>query len=131
MYIFPTRLPPNSDIRLSLEALAKEQGWSAAFIISVVGSLKVARLRMAGASEVLIKQGPFEIFALTGTLAPSGAHLHIGLSDAEGSCIGGHLCHGSLIYTTAEVIIGFSEEHTFERVLDPQTGYPELTITPR
>ena len=131
MHIFPIRLRPNSDLRHSLEALVQDQEWSSAFIVSAVGSLKVAQLRMAGASETVQKQGPFEIFALNGTLSSSGVHLHIGLSDAEGVCIGGHLCHGSLIYTTAEIVIGVSNEHTFERTLDPQTGYPELTITPR
>ncbi len=131
MNIFPVRLPPNSDIRRSLEALVQEHRWSSAFVLSVVGSLKVARLRMAGASETCIKQGPFEIFALGGTLSLSGVHLHIGLSDEEGRCIGGHLCHGSLIYTTAEIVIGYSEQYSFERTLDPQTGYPELFITPR
>jgi predicted DNA-binding protein with PD1-like motif len=45
--------------------------------------------------------------------------------------IGGHLCAGSLVRTTAELVIGLLPEWRFHRELDPATGYPELQITPQ
>ena len=42
--------------------------------------------------------------------------------------IGGHLCAGSLVRTTAELVIGLLPEWRFNRELDPATGYPELQI---
>ncbi len=45
--------------------------------------------------------------------------------------IGGHLCAGSLVRTTAELVIGLLPEFQFRRELDPATGYAELRISPR
>ena len=128
MNLYPIRLHPDADLRRALELAVAQHKLEAAFIMSVVGSLKKARLRMAGASKIVTIEGPFEIFSLGGTLCSDGAHLHIGLSDRTGSCIGGHLCYGSIIYTTAEIVIGCSEHHIFKRIHDQETGYPELVI---
>ena len=45
--------------------------------------------------------------------------------------IGGHLCTGSLVRTTAELVVGLLPEWHFWRELDPATSYPELRISPR
>ena len=45
--------------------------------------------------------------------------------------IGSHLCAGSLVRTTAELVIGLLPEWRFSRELDPATGYAELRITPQ
>ncbi len=42
--------------------------------------------------------------------------------------IGGHLCVGSLVRTTAELVIGLLPEWQFSRKLDLATGYAELQI---
>ena len=131
MNLYPIRLRPDADLRRSLELVSAQNKLAAAFVVSIVGSLKRARLRMAGASEIISVEGPFEIFALSGTLCPDGAHLHIGLSDKTGACIGGHLCYGSVVYTTAEIVVGDSENHSFKRIHDQKTGYPELVIEAR
>ncbi len=57
-------------------------------------------------SQTLRLYGKFEIVSLTGTLAESGSHLHAAISDNIGNIIGGHLKKGSIIYTTAEIVIG-------------------------
>jgi len=69
--------------------------------------------------------------SLAGTLSPDGAHLHIAVADSRGAVIGGHLCAGSLVRTTAELVVGLLPEWQFRRVLDPATGYAELQISPR
>ena len=131
MKVVPLRLQPGNDLRQALETWMGEQQEQAGFVISDVGSLSVAQLRLAGASEATVIQGELEILSLSGTLSPDGAHLHIAVADRRGTVIGGHLCAGSLVRTTAELVIGLLPDWQFSRELDPATGYPELRITPQ
>jgi predicted DNA-binding protein with PD1-like motif len=41
---------------------------------------------------------------------------------------GGHLAHGCKIYTTAEIVIGATDEIVFTRETDAETTYKELKI---
>lgn len=122
------RFPPGTDLRVALETHAKVVPLLAAGIVSVVGSLTVARIRMAGAEEIRELPGPLEILSLSGTLGAEGAHLHIMVSDREGTCTGGHLCPGSTVHTTAEVVLLQLPGLRFAREHDARTGYPELAI---
>jgi hypothetical protein len=72
-----------------------------------------------------------EILSLSGTLSPDGSHLHIAVAGSRGEVIGGHLCAGSLVRTTAELLIGLLPQWRFNRELDPTTGYAELQISPQ
>ena len=65
---------------------------------------------------------------MNGTVANTGVHLHIAIADKAGKTIGGHSDDGCIIYTTAEIVIGASEEFSFIRTVDEQTGYQELEI---
>jgi predicted DNA-binding protein with PD1-like motif len=129
------RLPPGADLRAELTRITQTHGLSAACILSCVGSLSRARLRMAGAlgepEAFATFAEPLEILSLAGTLSPDGPHLHISLSRRDGACLGGHLVEGCLINTTAELIIGELPDLEFRRPLDPATGYNELSIQPR
>jgi len=58
-------------------------------------------IRFANQSVSTVLNDKFEILSLNGTLATSGVHLHISISDKEGKTIGGHLDNGCIIYTTA------------------------------
>ena len=131
MRVVPLRLQPGDDLRLALETWMTEQPEQAGCVISAVGSLSVAQLRFAGASKASTIQGDLEILSLAGTLSPDGAHLHIAISGSSGAVIGGHLCAGSLVRTTAELVIGLLPEFQFRRELDPATGYAELRISPQ
>jgi uncharacterized protein len=131
MKVVPLRLQPGDDLRRALEAWMGEQEEQAGCVISAVGSLSVAQLRLAGATEATAIRGELEILSFSGTLSPDGAHLHMAVADSQGAVIGGHLCAGSLVRTTAELVIGLLPEWSFRRELDPATGYPELRITPR
>ncbi len=53
------------------------------------------------------------------------------VADSKGAVIGGHLCAGSLVRTTAELVIGLLPEWRFCRQPDPATSYSELQIRPR
>lgn len=128
MKVLPLRLQPGADLRQALETWMGEQEVQAGCVLSVVGSLSVAQLRLAGATQATAIHGELEILSLSGTLSPDGAHLHIAVAGSSGSVIGGHLCAGSLVRTTAELVIGLLPEWQFSRELDLATGYAELQI---
>ena len=128
MKVIPLRLQPGDDLRRALEGWMGEQQEQAGCVISAVGSLSVAQLRLAGAAEATTIKGELEILSLSGTLSVDGAHLHIALSDSRGAVIGGHLCPDSLVRTTAELVVGLLPEWRFRRELDPATGCAELEI---
>ncbi len=131
MKIHALRLKPNQDLRTELEKFTKENKISAGFIITAVGSLRETKIRLANQNETTSFDGKFEIVSLVGTLAQDGVHLHISLSDETGKTIGGHLTEGCKIYTTAEIIIGATDEIVFTRETDKETTYKELKIRPR
>ena len=131
MKVVPLRLQPGDDLRQALETWMGEQEEQAGCVISAVGSLSVAQLRFAGAAEATTINGELEILSLSGTLSTDGAHLHIAIAESSGAVIGGHLCSGSLVRTTAELVIGLLLEWRFSRELDTGTGYAELRISPR
>ena len=131
MKVMPLRLTPGADLRRALETWMGKQPEQAGCVISAVGSLSLAQLRLAGASQAKAIHGELEIISLSGTLSPDGAHLHIAVADSQGVVMGGHLCAGSLVRTTAELVIGLLPDWRFCRELDPATGYAELRISPQ
>lgn len=126
--VLALRLRPGQDLRKQLEMFIKEKRIRAGFVITTVGSLRQASVRLADQPSATNFSGKFEIVSLVGTLGQDGVHLHISISDSDGKTIGGHLVEGCLIYTTAEIVIGDAEGLTFSREKDAETGYPELRI---
>jgi predicted DNA-binding protein with PD1-like motif len=131
MKVVPLRLQPGDDLRQALENWMGEQEEQAGCVISAIGSLSVVQLRFAGAVEATTIHGELEVLSLSGTLSADGAHLHIAIADSRGAVIGGHLCTGSLVRTTAELVVSLLPDWQFRRVRDPATGYAELRISPR
>lgn len=129
------RLTPGADLRAELELLIRQHGLRAACVLSCVGSLSEARLRMPGATgdpDVFATFAePMEIVSLAGLLGLDGLHVHISLARRDGACVGGHLVRGCIVHTTAELVIGALAEVEFRRPLDPATGYHELSVQPR
>ena len=64
MEVVPLRLQPGDDLREALEAWMGEQQEQAGCLISAVGSLSVAQLRLAGAREATGFRGELEIALL-------------------------------------------------------------------
>ncbi len=131
METYALRLRPNQDLRHELEAFAAAHNLRAAFVLTCVGSLRHAALRLANKPDTTHYEDKFEIVSLVGTLSNDGPHLHISLSDGTGRTIGGHLQPGNLIYTTAEIVIGELGDKVFSRPIDPETTYDELEIADR
>jgi uncharacterized protein len=130
MKTYTLRLHPGQDLKLELIHFAENQNFQAAFLITCVGSLTRAALRLANQPQTDFFEDKFEIVSLVGTLSKDGPHLHISISDGTGKTIGGHLQEGSLIYTTAEIILGVPENVAYHRPVDPQTGWDELMVKP-
>jgi len=128
MKALPLRLPPGADLRKSIEAVVLPEGAGGAFVASGIGSLTDPRIRFAGATTETVLKGEYELLSLAGTVTCDGAHLHVSVSDAGGSVIGGHLVYGNEVRTTAEILLivlfgwGLSREH------DPTTGFKELAV---
>ncbi len=124
------RLKFGQFLKEEIEARAKDI--EAGVLLSIVGALENANLRMAGAivgqQDVRSFDGPFEIVSGTGTISKDGCHLHISVSDKEGKVIGGHLKDGCKIGVTAEVVIGILEGTSYKRTFDEHTGFKELEI---
>jgi uncharacterized protein len=130
MKVHVLRLLPGDDLRAALETafaeLARTHSIAAACIVSAVGSLSQAVLRYAdkaGGSEI---NGPLELLMLSGTLSADGAHLHASVADDHGTVKGGHLMAGTIVRTTAEVVIALLPGWEFRRELDVATGAKEL-----
>ena len=135
MKVHVLRLRSGDDLRSALESvfndLARKHGIAAACIVSAVGSLSHAVLRYAdkpGGSEI---NGPLELLMLSGTLSADGAHLHASVADDHGAVKGGHLLPGTIVRTTAEVVIALLPGWEFRRELDVATGAKELVAQPK
>jgi predicted DNA-binding protein with PD1-like motif len=124
----PLRLTPGQDLRGALEAAVAGQACRAAFVVSGIGSLRPACIRLAGAPEPLRLDGDTEILSLSGTIAINGSHLHISVARVDGTVLGGHAAYGCIVRTTAEVLLALLPEWQFTRAPDAATGYEELVI---
>lgn len=132
MRMIATRLHEGQDLKLTIEKLVKSMNVSAATVISAVGSLNTATLRMAGAEagaqDIRTYEGPFEIVSLVGNLGQVRIHLHMSISDKDGAVIGGHMKEGCEVHTTVELVLAVEGNLTFSEENDPETGFGELKI---
>ena len=132
MHQITFRLKPGQDLRQEIEKIAHDKNIEAGVLLSVVGGLESAKLRMAGSGprDQVVKewQGPLEIVSGTGTVSKNGCHIHVSLSDKEGSVIGGHLKDGCIVKSTAEIVLLVFEDISYKRTLDEKTGFNELEV---
>ena len=129
MKIHTFRLKPNQDLFDSIEAFVADNKIKAGCVLSSVGSLTHATLRLANRSNYNEYEGHFEIVSMTGTVSTNGSHIHIAISDGDGMTIGGHLVSGCKIYTTAEIVLAVFEDVVYRReLLENDSGYEELMV---
>lgn len=106
MQPLPLHLDAGSDVRLSLEALARDHG-ATGYVLSVVGNLSTAVFQCPGKASPTRLRGELEIITLSGTLSPEGVHLHLSFSDGDCRVWGGHLEPGTLVLRGADLLVGF------------------------
>jgi predicted DNA-binding protein with PD1-like motif len=130
MQNYTFRLTPGQDLFDAIQAFVMEKQVQAGCILSGVGSLRHATLRLADREFNSEYTGSFEIVSITGTLSVNGSHLHISISDGDGKTIGGHFESGCEIYTTAEIVIAVFDDIVYKRELAEDSGYEELVVYP-
>ncbi len=128
MSLVPIRLAPGAELKRALEAAATEHADGSAYVVAGIGSLQSASLRFAGEAQDVELPGPLEILSLSGTLSPSGCHLHMSVSDAAGRVWGGHVGSGNVVRTTAEILLASLKGWVLGREFDTATGYDELAV---
>jgi predicted DNA-binding protein with PD1-like motif/glutaredoxin len=102
----PLHLDPGTDLRPSLEQLARQRG-AQGFVLAVVGNLSQACFQCPGKASPTVLRGELEIITLSGTLSPQGVHLHLSFSDADCRVWGGHLEPGTLVLKGADLLVGW------------------------
>ena len=125
------RLRPGCDLKLELLQLIKDNRLQAAAVIAAVGSLSTVSLRLANRPGNTQWDSKHEIVSLSGTLSQDGAHLHLSVADSDGHVLGGHLMEGSLIFTTAEIVIAELSDLVFIREPCQLSGFNELLVDSR
>lgn len=128
MTVHALRLKPGEDLKQGIQQYVDEHEITAGWVMTTVGSLTDVHLRYANQEMGDTLRGHFEIVSLVGTVSTNVSHLHLSVSDSTGRTTGGHLLEGNLIYTTAEIVVGESERHVFEREVDGTTPYKELQV---
>lgn len=129
MRSFTIRLKPGQDLFDSIEEVVKQNNFEAGCVLSGVGSLTHATLRLANRNDYKEYEGHFEIVSITGTVSKHGSHIHIAISDGDGVTIGGHLVSGCKIYTTAEIVLAVFDDVSYKRELfENDSGYEELVV---
>jgi predicted DNA-binding protein with PD1-like motif len=126
------RLTEGELLKEAIESFVRQQKITAGTVISAVGSLSRAHIRMAGAQpdaqDIRTYSGSFEIVSLIGNVGPDRTHLHVSISDADGHVIGGHLKEGCVVHTTVELVIAADDDMHFTEAVDSTTGFGELKI---
>ena len=128
MQAYTFRLEPGQDLFEQIATVVAEKNIKAGSVLSAVGSLTHATLRLANREHFSEYEGHFEIVSMTGTISTHGSHLHISISDGDGKTIGGHLVPGCIIYTTAEMVVGAFDDVVYKREFTDDSGYEELTV---
>mmetsp|Transcript_35666 Transcript_35666/g.42992 ORF Transcript_35666/g.42992 Transcript_35666/m.42992 type:complete len:186 (+) Transcript_35666:155-712(+) len=134
MRVCALRLRPGQEIKDELLKVARNKNLRAGCVLTCVGSVTGACLRLANATadnpnEIINLNNKHEICSLVGTLSRDGTcHLHASLGDAEGKVVGGHVMGDMKVFTTAEIVLGECEDLEFIRPHDPATGFPELEV---
>lgn len=128
------RLKPGQLLKESIIQLVQEEHITAGVIIAAVGGLENANLRVSkfgnGEHPNITIEGPLELVSCMGTLSPQGCHLHVSVSDRSGQCYGGHLKDGCKVFVTIELVVLAFDDVIYNRTLDDETGFDELSPVP-
>lgn len=123
------RLMPGEDLILSVHRFCKKHTIKAGYIATCVGSLRRVVFRKGYDKTLFVMDGSFEIVSMEGTVSTQGMHIHTAVSDRSFKVYGGHLVSGSIVDSTAEIVIIELENHELSRTKGDLTGFKELKIT--
>lgn len=126
MHIF--RLTKGMDLKKEIVNCCYNNNIKAGIIGTCVGCCYEINIRLAGGEDFYYDKGDYEIVGITGTISEDGVHIHISFADEDGEVIGGHLCEGCLVNTTAEIAIIEVDNYRLTRKFDDTTEYRELVV---
>ncbi len=126
------RIKPKQYLLESIQRFCKKNNITSGIIIGIIGSLEKASLnyiKTLPANYINKRfEGPLEIVSGQGSIAnhegKTIVHIHLTISNENGANAG-HLAKGSIVFSTAEVVIGELEEQ-LQREKDDYTGLLEL-----
>ena len=78
------RLTYGMDLRQGIEDYCRDNDIHSAAIVTVVGCVYRARIRLADGETIEEYDDRYEIVSLTGTVSPDGSHMHVSLADEDG-----------------------------------------------
>lgn len=128
MKIHVFRLRRGSDLKKEIIKYSRHNKIEAGCILTCVGCLKRATIRMPVTETTRDYEEQTEIVSMVGTISRNDVHLHLSIANKEGSVVGGHMKDNCIVDTTAEVVIGEFEDYSFTTAPDKETGYDELVI---
>lgn len=126
------RIKPNKDLFKSVVKYCEEHDIKSAIILGIIGSLKNAKLGFLKTlpGKYIKKEfnGPLEIVNAHGSVAVYEkeviTHIHVCVGN-EKQTFAGHLLPGSIVFSTAEVVI-LELWNQLKREKDAYTGLFEL-----
>ena len=135
------RFTPEQDLFGRLKEIMVERGLARIVVLSGIGSLKEVTMRdlkdgiqrpiNLDKTNEIIREGPFELLSLEGSVVPMEGdpvvHLHGVLGMPDGSVIGGHLFEAR-VFTTLELFIAAIEDTDLHKLPSPVTGLNEYHV---
>ncbi len=110
----------------SIRQAIAERGIRNGAVVSGIGTLKVCRMHYVThtnfppTDRIFVLEKPLELLSVSGLIADGEPHLHMVVSCGEDETYGGHLEEGNEVLYLAEVAILVFNEHSMQRVVDPQ-----------
>jgi len=125
------RLPHGADLLEAVAAVADEHGVMVGEV-RAIGALKRARLayydqatRTYGEWDL---DRPLELVTLMGNVSrrdgATAVHVHATLADHEGTCVGGHVAPGCVVFACELFLQELTGGEALERAFDDETGLP-------
>jgi predicted DNA-binding protein with PD1-like motif len=144
--VLVAKIEPGEDLLKGIEAIAEKEAISSGVILSIVGSLRMAKLRNMKRFPARLPvsdedrlyepvEGPLEILSVSGNICRRAdkamhVHAHITLSkvvEGQAVVLGGHLIEGNETFVMVEVFIGVLGEGSFTRTMHPDRKSWEIT----
>jgi predicted DNA-binding protein with PD1-like motif len=124
------RLPHGGDLLEEIAAVADAHGMRAAEL-RAIGALQTARLAFYDQASheygEFAVDAPVELVGLLGNVSrrdgATAVHAHATLAGHDGSCVGGHVAPGCVIFA-CELVLQELVGEPLERELDEVTGLP-------
>ena len=131
------RLSRSQKLLSELTSYCREKNISSAIILGIIGSLESATFGTQAAGKKPgtyvweDHQGPLTILSSHGSLSEfedkNIFHIHMGVVDAEGKTLGGHL-QDAVVWALVEIYIG-ELDYQLCRDYDPESGQSAVRTT--